>query len=93
MLSQHKCSNGHNAVENSANLGRAQRQQGELQRGGELAPDEDGTHTMIGERIEAGDITLDGPQQHRNFHREALCRFIQMNLDLSMHYSNVQNAS
>ncbi|XLU75972.1 hypothetical protein S245_035025, partial [Arachis hypogaea] len=72
MLSQHKCSNGHNAVENSANLGRAQRQQGELQRGGELAPDEDGTHTMIGERIEAGDITLDGPQQHRNFHREAL---------------------
>ncbi|RYR44282.1 hypothetical protein Ahy_A08g040636 [Arachis hypogaea] len=72
MLSQHKCSNGHNVVENSTNLGRAQRQQGELQRGGELAPDEDGTHTMIGERIEAGDITLDGPQQYRNFHKEPL---------------------
>ncbi|RYQ81729.1 hypothetical protein Ahy_B10g100346 [Arachis hypogaea] len=70
MLSRQKGSNGHNAAVNGADLGRCQEQQGELRRGREYAPIEDGTHTVNGGRTEAEDTNPDGPQQHLNLHME-----------------------
>ncbi|XP_057730440.1 uncharacterized protein LOC130945751 [Arachis stenosperma] len=68
MLSQHKWSKGYNVVQNSANSGRAQRQQGVLQRRGELAQEEDGTHAMTSERICTGrsstETFLEGARTH-----------------------------